>query len=105
MSALGLGYVQLAAVNPRVICASVTPFGQAGRCPQPRYRPDDRSARPRSASPGKIPTGRPCPSDTQASFTVAGRLPPGCIAALNERERSGRGAAPRCLHAGRWSEL
>ncbi len=92
MAGLGLGYVQLAAVNPRVIYASVTPYGQAG--PDALSPATDLTIEAAGALVGlqgdadrpPVPVGYP-----QASFHGGAQAAADCLVALNERERSGRG--------------
>ncbi|MGB4862084.1 MAG: CoA transferase [Tepidiformaceae bacterium] len=92
MATLGLDYEAVAAVNPRIIYASVTPYGQDG--PDALSPATDLTL---EAAGGllelqgdtdrpPVPVGYP-----QASFHAGVQAATDAVIALNERERSGRG--------------
>ena len=92
LDALGLGYESLAALNPRLVYLSVTPYGLRG--PKARWPASEltlEAAGGRLALQGDpdrppIPIGYP-----QAAFHAGARAAADAIIALNEREHSGRG--------------
>lgn len=92
MSSIGLGYDDLSALNPSLIYASVTPFGQSG--PLANAPAADLTieaagglvALQGDADRVPIPTGYP-----QASFHAGAQAAADIVVALNERARSGLG--------------
>ncbi len=92
MDALGLGWEALHARNPRLIYASVTPYGQDG--PKARWPASElviEAAGGRIALQGDrdrtpLPVGFP-----QAAFHAGVQVAADAIIALNEREHSGKG--------------
>ena len=92
MDRLGLGYDSVASRNPRIVYASVTGFGQTG--PYKDRRGVDIVAQATSGlmSITGEADGRPMRAGASVGDTVSGlTLATGVIAALYERERSGRG--------------
>jgi len=92
MAALGLGYDDLAAVNPALVYASITPFGQTG--PKAQWPATDLTIWA-AAGPSRI-TGdsdrAPLRMQCDQSFAHAAAETAGCvIAALIERSTSGHG--------------
>ena len=93
LEALGLGAEALRAINPRLVYASLTPYGQSG--PKALWPASDltiQSIGGRVALQGDqdrqpIPVGYPHQSAFQAAVQVAADV----IIALNERELSGLG--------------
>lgn len=89
---LGLGYEQLAEVNPRIVYASISGYGQTGPDAQrPGY---DAIAQARSGlmSVTGEPDGPPVRVGVSSTdLTAAMWALVGILAALYERERSGRG--------------
>ncbi len=92
MARLGLSYADMAKLNPRIIYASVTPYGQDG--PDARSPATDLTLEAAGGLLGlqgdpdrpPVPVGYP-----QASFHSGIQAAADCLVALNERERSGRG--------------
>ncbi len=89
---LDLGYRQLSAINPLLVMASITPFGQTG--PKSRWAATDLTALAASGMllitgdddrpPVQVPGG-------QAALHAGGEAAVGVLAALAARERDGRG--------------
>jgi crotonobetainyl-CoA:carnitine CoA-transferase CaiB-like acyl-CoA transferase len=92
MDAMGLGYQSLAALNPGIVMASITAFGQTG--PKSRFVWTDLVA---LAVSGFLyisgdPSLPPCrPPETQAYYFGSVFAAAGLLAALYRRERTGRG--------------
>jgi crotonobetainyl-CoA:carnitine CoA-transferase CaiB-like acyl-CoA transferase len=92
MKSLGLGYKNLAAINPGIVMASITAFGQTGSKSQ--YYWSDLVA---LAVSGFLyisgdPSMPPCrPPETQAYYFGSVFAAAGLLAALYRRERTGRG--------------
>lgn len=92
LDSLGLGYQSLAAVNPGIVMASITGFGQAG--PKKGFACTDLVA---LALSGFLyisgdPSSPPCkPPETQAYYFASLFAAVGVLAALYRRERTGRG--------------
>lgn len=92
MESLGLGYKNLAAINPGIVMASITAFGQTG--PMSQYLWSDLVA---LAVSGFLyisgdPSMPPCrPPETQAYYFGSVFAAAGLLAALYRRERTGRG--------------
>lgn len=92
MATLGLGYDQLALVNPRLVYASITPFGQHG--PKANWPATELTVEAAGGlvmlqgDPDRppIPVGLP-----QAAFHASAQAAADCVIALNERATSGRG--------------
>jgi len=92
MAALGLDYEQLSEVNPRLIYASITPFGQHG--PKAHWPATELTIEAAGglvmlqgdADRPPIPVGLP-----QAAFHAGAQAAADCIIALNERASSGLG--------------
>jgi crotonobetainyl-CoA:carnitine CoA-transferase CaiB-like acyl-CoA transferase len=88
----GLGYNDLAAVNPGIVMASITAFGQTG--PKKNFVYNDLVA---LAESGFLyisgdPSLPPCrPPETQAYYFASLFAAAGVLAALYRRQRSGRG--------------
>jgi crotonobetainyl-CoA:carnitine CoA-transferase CaiB-like acyl-CoA transferase len=90
MDRFGLGYDELAAVNPRLIYASVTGFG-AGNPDRPGYDFLIQAVGGLMSITGE-PDGEPTKVGVALVDVLAGQnLAAGVLAALYERERSGRG--------------
>jgi len=90
MDRFGLGYDELAAVNPRLIYASVTGFG-AGNPDRPGYDFLIQAVGGLMSITGE-PDGGPTKVGVALVDVLAGQnLATGVLAALYERERSGRG--------------
>jgi crotonobetainyl-CoA:carnitine CoA-transferase CaiB-like acyl-CoA transferase len=92
MAARGLGYDDLAALNPRLVYVSITPFGQDG--PKARYAATDLVVQ--AAAGSMILSGHPdrAPLRTAgvSAFSYAGAEAAGALLiAHQERLRSGRG--------------
>jgi len=92
MATMGLGYQDLAAINPALVYASISPFGQTG--PKATWQATDLTIWA-SAGPSRI-TGdsdrAPLRMQCDQSFAHAASETAGCvIAALYERARSGHG--------------
>jgi crotonobetainyl-CoA:carnitine CoA-transferase CaiB-like acyl-CoA transferase len=92
MAARGLGYEDLAAVNPALVYVSITPFGQRG--PKARYATTDLIVH--AASGGMALNGEPDRAPLRAggisAWTYAGTEAAGAaLVAHLERVRSGRG--------------
>jgi crotonobetainyl-CoA:carnitine CoA-transferase CaiB-like acyl-CoA transferase len=92
MDKLGLGYAQLSAINPGVILASGSVFGQTG--PQRHYWGVDSTGA--AASSRMYMTGWPdrgpvLPSAPYGDCVLPCFLAAGLLAALDHRERSGEG--------------
>ncbi len=92
LEALGLGYPQLSEINPRLIMASITNFGQDG--PNRHYKSSDMIA---SALGGQMyicgaPEMPPLkPFSNQAYYTASTFAAIGILLALHSRHTSGRG--------------
>lgn len=92
MDAKGLGYQSLAALNPGIVMASITPFGQTG--PKKNLASNDLVA---LAQSGFLyisgdPSLPPCkPPEMQAYYFASLFAAAGVLAALYRRERTGRG--------------
>jgi crotonobetainyl-CoA:carnitine CoA-transferase CaiB-like acyl-CoA transferase len=92
LDAKGLGYKDLAAINPGIVMASITGFGQTG--PKKNLACNDLVA---LAESGFLyiagdPTLAPCrPPETQAYYFASLFAAAGLLAALYRRERTGRG--------------
>src|ERR1051325_10448101 len=92
LSAKGLGYESLAAINPGIVMASITAFGQTG--PKKNFAYDDLVA---LAESGFLyvsgdPSLPPCrPPETQAYYFASLFAAAGVLAALYRREKTGRG--------------
>jgi crotonobetainyl-CoA:carnitine CoA-transferase CaiB-like acyl-CoA transferase len=88
----GLGYETLAAINPGLVLASITGFGQSG--PKQKFLYNDLVA---LAESGFLyisgdPSLPPCkPPETQAYYFASLFAAAGLLAALFKRERTGRG--------------
>ena len=92
LDAKGLGYKNLAAINPGIVTASITGFGQTG--PKKNMACNDLVA---LAESGFLyisgdPSLPPCrPPETQAYYFASLFAAAGVLAALYRRERTGRG--------------
>jgi crotonobetainyl-CoA:carnitine CoA-transferase CaiB-like acyl-CoA transferase len=92
MDAKGLGYKDLATLNPGIVLASITPFGQTG--PKKNLACNDLVA---LAQSGFLyisgdPSLPPCkPPELQAYYFASLFAAAGVLAALYRRERTGRG--------------
>lgn len=92
MSAMGLGFADLAAVNPRLVVASITPFGQDG--PYSVYKAPDIVAMAMGGlmclcgDPDRPPVRISVP---QAHVLAGAQAAAGCMVAHYVREASGRG--------------
>jgi crotonobetainyl-CoA:carnitine CoA-transferase CaiB-like acyl-CoA transferase len=92
MDAMGLGYQSLASLNPGIVMASITAFGQTG--PKSQFVWSDLVA---LAVSGFLyisgdPSMPPCrPPETQAYYFGSVFAAAGLLAALYRRERTGRG--------------
>ena len=92
MDAKGLGYKSLAALNPGIVMASITAFGQTG--PKKNLACNDLVA---LAQSGFLyisgdPSLPPCkPPETQAYYFASLFAAAGVLAALYRRERTGQG--------------
>ena len=92
LDAKGLGYKDLSAINPGIVMASVTAFGQTG--PKRNYIYNDLVA---LAESGFLyisgdPSLAPCkPPETQAYYFASLFATAGLLAALYRRERTGQG--------------
>ncbi len=92
LDSLGLGYEALAALNPRLVVASITPFGQRG--PKARWAASDITVVAASSilssygDADRPPVRIPIP---QAFLHAGVEAAVGCLMALRERERSGVG--------------
>ena len=92
LDAKGLGYKSLAAINPGIVMASITGFGQTG--PKKNLACNDLVA---LAESGFLyisgdPSLPPCrPPETQAYYFASLFAAAGLLAALYRRERTGRG--------------
>ena len=92
MARLGLSYADIAAFNPGIIYASVTPYGQDG--PDAHSPATDLTLEAAGGLLGlqgdpdrpPVPVGYP-----QASFHAGTQAAADCVIALNEREHSGLG--------------
>jgi crotonobetainyl-CoA:carnitine CoA-transferase CaiB-like acyl-CoA transferase len=88
----GLGYGDLAVINPGIVMVSITAFGQSG--PKKNFRYNDLVA---LAESGFLyisgdPSLPPCrPPETQAYYFASLFAAAGALAALFRRERTGRG--------------
>jgi crotonobetainyl-CoA:carnitine CoA-transferase CaiB-like acyl-CoA transferase len=92
MKALGLGYEDMAKINPRVIYASMSAFGQDGpRGTQTGYDPNIQAASGLMAATG-TPETSPLRNGTSAIDYASGTMGSFALAtALFQRERSGKG--------------
>jgi crotonobetainyl-CoA:carnitine CoA-transferase CaiB-like acyl-CoA transferase len=92
MKALGLGYEDMAAVNPRLIYASMSAFGQEGpRSTQTGYDPNIQAASGLMAATG-TPEVTPLRNGTSAIDYASGTMGAFALAsALFQRERTGKG--------------
>jgi len=92
LDAKGLGYKDLAAINPGIVMASISAFGQTG--PKKNYACNDLVA---LAESGFLyisgdPSLAPCkPPETQAYYFASLFATAGLLAALYRRERTGQG--------------
>jgi crotonobetainyl-CoA:carnitine CoA-transferase CaiB-like acyl-CoA transferase len=92
LNAKGIGYQDLAAVNPGIVMASITAFGQTG--PKRNFHCNDLVA---LAESGFLyisgdPSLPPCkPPETQAYYFASLFAAAGVLAALFRRERTGQG--------------
>ena len=92
LEAKGLGYKDLAAINPGIVMASITGFGQTG--PKKNFACNDLVALAESgflyiAGDPSLP---PCrPPETQAYYFASLFATAGLLAALYRRERTGQG--------------
>jgi crotonobetainyl-CoA:carnitine CoA-transferase CaiB-like acyl-CoA transferase len=110
MDAWGLGYEQLKAINPRLVFASITPFGQFGPKSKSRMSDYDNIIQARSAihyATGEVlPEGKTIDDMPWAIPTKGGPwigaapagafMATGIMAALYWRETSGEGQALDC---------
>jgi crotonobetainyl-CoA:carnitine CoA-transferase CaiB-like acyl-CoA transferase len=92
LDAKGLGYKDLAAINPGIVMASITGFGQTG--PKKNLACNDLVALAQSgflyiAGDPSMPPVRP--PETQAYYFASVFAAAGVLAALYRRERTGRG--------------
>jgi crotonobetainyl-CoA:carnitine CoA-transferase CaiB-like acyl-CoA transferase len=91
MERFGLGYDDLAAVNPRLVYASVTGFGAGAGADRPGYDFLIQAVGGLMSITGE-PDGEPTKVGVAVVDVLAGQnLAAGVLAALYERERSGRG--------------
>jgi crotonobetainyl-CoA:carnitine CoA-transferase CaiB-like acyl-CoA transferase len=91
MERFGLGYDELAAVNPRLVYASVTGFGAGAGADRPGYDFLIQAVGGLMSITGD-PDGEPTKAGVALVDVLAGQnLATGVLAALYERERSGRG--------------
>lgn len=92
LDGLGLDYDRLAAINPRLVVASITPFGQTG--PKAHHAASDltlvaaASVLSLFGDPDRAPTRTSAPL---AYHYAGGEAMIGCLVAHLERARSGRG--------------
>ena len=92
LDSLGLGYEQLAALNPAIVLTSITPFGQTG--PRRDWKGDDLIANAMgglayvAGEPGEEPTAPPMDQAYQMAGAHAGW---GTLLALYNRWGSSRG--------------
>jgi crotonobetainyl-CoA:carnitine CoA-transferase CaiB-like acyl-CoA transferase len=92
MSSLGLGYEHLSEINPGLVMASITPFGQTG--PYSQYRATDLVAWAMGGmqyvggDPDRPPVRISFP---QAELNAAGQAAAGAMTALWHRQMTGRG--------------
>ncbi len=92
MDALGLGYGDLAAINPKLVYASITPFGLDG--PKARWAATDLTVWASSGAmvlTGDADRAPIRPSIPQAFLHAASEAAGAIVAALFERSRSGLG--------------
>jgi len=92
LESIGLGYEHLASVNPALVMASITPFGQTG--PKAHWPASDLTVM--AASHYQIASGdedrAPLRIAVPQAFLHAGaEAAVACLVALQERKRSGRG--------------
>jgi crotonobetainyl-CoA:carnitine CoA-transferase CaiB-like acyl-CoA transferase len=92
LDAKGLGYKDLAAINPGMVMASITAFGQTG--PKKNFACNDLVALAQSgflyiAGDPSLPPVRP--PETQAYYFASLFAAAGVLAALYRRERTGQG--------------
>src|SRR5580765_18214 len=88
----GLGYEDLAAINPGIVMASISAFGQTG--PKKNYACNDLVALAESGFLyiSGAPSLAPCkPPETQAYYFASLFATAGLLAALYRRERTGQG--------------
>lgn len=92
MKALGLGYEDMARINPRLIYASMSAFGQDGpRGTQTAYDPNIQATSGLMAATG-TPETAPIRTGTSAIDYASGTMGAFALsAALYQRERTGRG--------------
>lgn len=92
LSSLGLGYDELAGLNPRIVCTSITPFGQTG--PKAHWPASDLTVNAASGAlnlfgdPDRAPLAFAIP---QAFLQAGADAVLGTLVALHERNLSGRG--------------
>jgi crotonobetainyl-CoA:carnitine CoA-transferase CaiB-like acyl-CoA transferase len=92
LEAKGLGYNHLVAINPGLVMASITAFGQTG--PKKHYAYNDLVALAESGFlyTSGDPSLPPCrPPETQAYYFASLFAAAGVLAALYRRERTGQG--------------
>lgn len=92
MDRLGLGYDALAAINPRIIVAYASGYGQTG--PYKYHRGQDLAAQALSGLMAMTGTadGPPIPSGTfMIDYLASMQFAQGMMVALSARERTGRG--------------
>ena len=90
----GLGYDELAARNPRLVFGSVTGFGRVGPYAQAKGYEALVMARTGALWASQAMVGRDGPAHVSVpycSYAASQQLLTGILAALHERERSGRG--------------
>ncbi|MGE4339623.1 MAG: CaiB/BaiF CoA transferase family protein [Pigmentiphaga sp.] len=101
MEALGLGYEQLRAINPRIICCSVSATGRV-RLPNGEPQPDVPGYAPvfwaegGGASVTGFPEGEPAYFRAPTDMNAATYFAVGILAALIARESTGVGARVDC---------
>jgi crotonobetainyl-CoA:carnitine CoA-transferase CaiB-like acyl-CoA transferase len=92
MSSLGVDYKELASVNPRIVMASITGFGQTGRHRHYAYTDMVAAAMGGLMYISGDPSLPPCkPPETQAYYFASLFAAVGVVAALYHREQCGRG--------------
>src|SRR5262249_41226538 len=92
LAAKGLGYAQLAQLNPALVVCSITPYGQTG--PYAQFRGSDLTAL--AASGNLFMTGDPGRAPVRCSMPVThyhggAEAAAGILMALWHRDRTGRG--------------